>query len=272
MSALKPIPKVTLSEILRTTGKPGRMIWIACQDLYVDDRYQREFREENCARVRRIAQQFDWMLFSPIVVAQAGDGYAVIDGQHRASAAASLGIAKVPAWVVDADLSQQSRIFVALNAATTKVSAMQLWHSRLAFSDPDAIALFAVCRKANVVISRYPVMASLRDPTWTMCPNVIHRLRAHHGDAAIVAALSLLRQVGMEQGKALLGKQLIEAVHKNFATKVWSRHDENAIANKLLETDFDRLIAATVEHAKQKGFVIIDTLAAVLVEHVGPLE
>lgn len=271
MSDLVPIQTLSMAPGRIARGMPGKLTWVPTNALFVDDSYQRLFLGQNLNRVRQIADNFDWRLFSPIVAAQVSQGWAVIDGQHRASAAASLGIATIPAWVVEADVAQQSRMFVALNATTTKVSSMQLWHSRLAFNDPDAVALFDVCSKAGVVISRYPVQAKLRDPTWTMCPDVINRLRTHHGDAAIVAALSLLRQVGVAQGNALIGKQLIEATHKNFATKAWKRSDVGAIAGRLTETDFDRLIAATVEHAKQKGFVIVDTLAAVLVELVGHL-
>ena len=74
----------------------------------------------NWAHANRIMREWNWLHYQPIVVAPAagGEGFTVIDGQHRLEAARKHPkIARLPCYIVDAaDLGAQARAFVALNA------------------------------------------------------------------------------------------------------------------------------------------------------------
>lgn len=77
-----------------------QLLWLRIEDLVVDSRYQRPLNTGNWAAIRRIAKDFRWSRFSPVLVAPVEGGrYAVIDGQHRAHAAALCGIESIPAMV-----------------------------------------------------------------------------------------------------------------------------------------------------------------------------
>jgi len=177
-----------------------------------------------------------------------------------------VGALEVPAWVVDADLTVQSKIFIALNATTTKVPSMQLWHSRLAARDPDARSLFEVCKKAGVKVSRYPVADIKRQPNVTMCPDIISKLRQAHGDRSIVSTLMLLRMIGEIAQAPLLVRRYIIPFHKLFLAGRWAANDLNALALLLSMFDFSQEIIAAQQVAKLKGASYIDCLVIRLLE------
>lgn len=253
MTELMPIPTVELSEPKLPRGNLGKLAWLPVSSLCVDQKYQRAFRSENAKRVREIACAFDWTLFSPIVVASAGAKYAVIDGQHRAAAALAVGAREVPAWVIEADAVAQSKMFIALNATTTKVQSMQLWHARLAARDPDALATFEVCRKAGVEIMRYPLASIQRKPHQTMCPDVINTLRQAHGDKPITDALIILRLVGELQESPMILKRYIRAMLQVCKAPPIRKEQLEPIAAKLAEHNFDDLWEQSRRVAKDRG-------------------
>ncbi|MEP9354897.1 ParB N-terminal domain-containing protein [Xanthobacter sp. KR7-65] len=67
------------------------------QKLVVDPEYQREMSRRGVSNVRRISENFDWSKFAPVIVAPVEGGrFAVVDGQHRTTAAMLRGIESVP--------------------------------------------------------------------------------------------------------------------------------------------------------------------------------
>lgn len=59
--------------------------------------------------------------FAPIIGAPIEGGqWAIVDGQHRTTAAVLRGIEKVPCQVVQADRIQQAAAFAAVNGSVTK--------------------------------------------------------------------------------------------------------------------------------------------------------
>lgn len=73
--------------IVSDLGAPPSLDWIPLERLVVDKRYQRALGVKNERHVRRISSGFRWNRYQPIVVTEAGDNFAVIDGQHRLAAA-----------------------------------------------------------------------------------------------------------------------------------------------------------------------------------------
>ncbi|MEP3667795.1 MAG: ParB N-terminal domain-containing protein [Roseibium sp.] len=120
--------------------KMPELAWVEIDGLQVDDRYQRELGVKNWTRIRKIAQEFRWSRFSPILVAPIeGGGYAIVDGQHRAHAAKMRNIKKVPALIVEMDETEQARSFSWVNDQVTRISAFHIYKAALAAGDAWAV-------------------------------------------------------------------------------------------------------------------------------------
>jgi hypothetical protein len=108
-------------------GPAPQLQWIAIGDLVVDTRYQRDLGKTGGKNIVRIAREFEWAKFAPVVVAPIEGGqWAIVDGQHRTTAAALRGITKVPCQVIIADQRKQAAAFAAINANVTEMSPMQV--------------------------------------------------------------------------------------------------------------------------------------------------
>jgi hypothetical protein len=94
------VASLTPVEAETVLGEKPRMAWIALASLRIDDRYQRNVLEVGLRNVYHIARHFDWRKFAPVIVAEIGDEFAVVDGQHRCYAAALRGIKDVPCLVI----------------------------------------------------------------------------------------------------------------------------------------------------------------------------
>lgn len=115
--------------------------WLPVAQMVIDDRYQRPLDQASRAAIQKIADGFDWMQFSAVLVAPiAGGRYAVIDGQHRVHAAALVGLETVPAMVVLADLAQQARAFVGVNTTARKITVHQMYRAALEAGEAWALA------------------------------------------------------------------------------------------------------------------------------------
>ncbi len=128
-----------------------QLAWVPIEKLFIDDTYQRELGQKNLRIVRRIAESFDWSLFTPITVApvEGEDAFTLIDGQHRAHAAALAGLHLVPAAIVDIPRARQAAAFAGINAQRTAVSSLNLFKAALAAREPWAIEAAEAVAKAG---------------------------------------------------------------------------------------------------------------------------
>lgn len=107
--------------------------WVKISDLVVDETYQRSLSRQSWTSIRKIAAGFDWSLFGAVAVAPVEGGrFALIDGQHRAYAAAICGAEMVPAVVNVLPISAQARAFAVINSSAIKVSPLQIYRAALA--------------------------------------------------------------------------------------------------------------------------------------------
>lgn len=124
--------------------------WIPIEKLVVDDRYQRPLGKSNWSRIRKIAQNFLWTRFSPVLLAPQEDGtYAIVDGQHRAHAAKLCGFDSIPAMIAKMDESEQARSFSWVNDQVTRISTFHIFKAALAAGDDWAVRSDAAVRKAG---------------------------------------------------------------------------------------------------------------------------
>ena len=72
-------------------GPAPMLSWLPVEQFVVDDTYQREVGKRGRSNVQHIAEHFDWSKFAPVIVAPVEGGlYAIVDGQHRTTAAIAL--------------------------------------------------------------------------------------------------------------------------------------------------------------------------------------
>jgi hypothetical protein len=194
-----------------TLGRPPKLEWIAIADLVIDPEYQREIGRSGRANIIKIAAEFDWAKFAPVIVAPAGSNkFAVVDGQHRTTAAAICGAQKVPCAVIDGARAAQAAAFTAINTAVTAMSPMQVHAARLAAGDPKAVDLARICKEALVTICRYPIPANKMKAGETLAAAKFYSLLGKFGEDTFKAALTCITHT-RDGYPGLLRSQLVEA-------------------------------------------------------------
>lgn len=172
--------------------------------LVVDPRYQREIGTRGYRNVRRILERFDWRKFQPIVVTKADGGrYAIIDGQHRATAALMHPeIDLVPCMIVAATVREAAECFSAINGSVTAVTAIHLFRARVAAGEKTAIAVQSACAAAGVRILGYQLQRSKHKPGDTLAVGAVEAGFKTCGRSVLEAALRALRET--RDGRASL--------------------------------------------------------------------
>ncbi|CAA0096108.1 Uncharacterised protein [Starkeya nomas] len=233
----------------RDLGAAPMLQWIKIEQLRVDPSYQRDITAEGRRSLFSIARGFDWCKFAPVIVAPIEGGlYAVIDGQHRATAAALRKIESVPCEVVIADRAEQASAFAAINGQVTKVSSMSMYHARVSAGEKAAVECDEVCRAAEVTVLRYPVQATLMKRGETIAPNVILAAIARHGRDAVITALSCVTQTS-DGNPGMLGKPVIEALCTVLGTVPAWRDAGGGLLDAFDDFDFKHeLTEARVTH------------------------
>lgn len=217
MSPYRHIPQIdTLGTVAPALGEPGEIIWTNPSGLLVDSRYQREIGKPGERRIRQIARAFDWGKFAPLLVVrlEGSEVYSIIDGQHRAAAAAAAarGIESVPCFVLSLPVERQALTFLAINSEGARISSGALWYARAAAGDKEAQDTINLCQAAGVRILRYPLEAANRKPTDTLAPLVISDMLKSHGFDVAKRTLEVLVDAGELRNRVMLTRIFIRAV------------------------------------------------------------
>lgn len=175
-------------------GPAPMLQWIRVADLIVDDGYQRPLGKSNWTAIQKIAANFLWSRFQPLLVAPVEGGrFAIIDGQHRAHAALLCGIAQVPAVAVMVGREEQSRAFAWVNSQTIKVTAWQVFKAALSAGEDWAVRADRAVAAAGCRLMTYNNSGANKKAGEIYCVVLIRRLIEAGLDEAITAALAGLR-------------------------------------------------------------------------------
>lgn len=174
-------------------GPAPQLNWIPTDQLVVDTAYQREIGKRGHLNVKQIAENFDWSKFAPVIVAPVEGGlYAIVDGQHRTTAAILRGIAQVPCQIVQADRAQQAAAYAAVNGNVTKTTPQQLFHARLAAGDDASNRLQSICEAADVEIIRRNMIQSNMRVGQTQAVGALTRCLRDFGSDTLITALQCI--------------------------------------------------------------------------------
>lgn len=194
-------------------GKPPELAWLPVDKLDVDHAYQRTLETARSKRlIAKIAAEFSWLKFGALMTIVDGEGWKIIDGQHRLAAARSLGILHLPAIVHrEAALSEQALAFVALNRDRIPVNAQTLHRAKLASGDDSAIRLQRICDEAGIRLLGYP-LAAPKTPagTTSAVPALQALLRLQPGDIP-ERAIGAVAECWRHQPAALRGELFLAA-------------------------------------------------------------
>lgn len=269
MTHLRPVETRDYAAIAvpSSFGRPPKLEWLSIASLVIDSEYQREITPRGRANVRRIAAAFDWAMFSPVIVAPAGGGkFAIVDGQHRTTAAKLCGIDRVPCVVIDVGKAIQAQAFKAINGNVTRMHTIHLHHASVAAGDEKALRIADVCRKAGVTIVRNPTQSTLLKVGETVVVTSIGRAIERFGEAATVFGLKAIVATG-GGNPGLLSQTIIWGVievlhdHPEWCKDVSRLHA--ALDNIELEEMWRR---ATSAAARLRGSSSTDQFEGLLVE------
>jgi hypothetical protein len=176
----------------------------APSQLQVDTSYQRTTdARESRALITRIAHEWDWRLYQPLIVARRADGnFYVVDGQHRLEAARTRGdIVQLPCVITSYDTAQdEATAFVAINQQRKPLTKMNLHKAAVAAGDTDAVAINSLIERAGLRLTGW-ADANAWKPGWINNISGIAKCHRQHGERVTRLALEALAQ-GFE-GKIL---------------------------------------------------------------------
>jgi hypothetical protein len=253
----------------RDRGPAPELRWLPIEQLVIDEGYQRRITEQGRKNVRRIAEAFSWAFFAPVIVSPIEGGrYAIIDGQHRTTAAALIGVKEVPCALVIADAQRQAAAFRAINANVTRLLKTQLYHAKLAAGDETARTAQAMCEAGGVVIPRTPSNWAEK-LTHCIAVQAIERMARNHYRAGVLT-LKALRAASIASEVTCLRAPAIDALFDVLVDAPQWREDENALIAAVADLPIDEMLAdAKAAATRVKGASARDRLAAALVDAFG---
>ncbi len=205
----------------RSEFSPGpfpMLEWLEIEKLVIDSSYQREIGRRGATNIVEIAESFDWSKFAPVIVAPAECGrFAIVDGQHRTTAAMLRGRMTAPCQIVQADRAKQAAAYAAVNGNVTKTTAQQLYHAKVAAGDREAMNLAEVCNASGVEIVRRNLVLSQIKVGQTQAVGALSRCLSLYGADTLTMALKCITQTaGGNPGfvRATIIDALCEVLHQ----------------------------------------------------------
>lgn len=231
-------------------GMVGEFVLAQISDLRVDHSYQRSVTPTSIRNIRQIGRRFDWRKFAPVIGARQEDGtIAIIDGQHRCTAALSRGILSVPVYVLNCSYREAASAFAAINGQVTPMSKQDIYRASLAAGDPDAMALQDVLTAAEVTVVSIKSGFGVGQ---TRSIGVLQRALRVYGPDILRLALQCITQTGKGNAGLIYGATVI-----GICEAIKSKTDFLATPSKLFDIfdalDFPAVVAAVEAERVRTG-------------------
>lgn len=251
--SIRAIDVSNYDPVTTNTGELPELGFVPIDKLVVDENYQRGIDKRGKKNVYLIAENFEWAKFSPLMVSVRPDGlYAIIDGQHRAHAAALLGITKVPAMITDLTTAEQASAFSWINGSVTALNANQIYRAALAAMEPWAVQCDAVVTKAGCRLMTSAGSAANKKSGEVYTVNLVRK----HVDAGnakyVVAVLEGIRNSPMRNDVRYYNGYGLNALIPAAIMHGVVRHD--IIAAFLAEHDLEDTHTRVLQILKQPEF------------------
>ena len=211
MNAVTEDLKIELGESLSSISEEPVLMWIDVDKLFIDPSFQRKILRNGRRNIIKIATNFDWKKFGAIQVANLGDLYTIVDGQHRTVAAVLRGIQKVPCNVIVATQIEQALAFVSINANITTVSPLITFKAEIAAGVESSVNLKRVCERAGVTINYYPVDSKTIKPGYTIALGCLKKCLQTYGEDHLVFSLRSIVETAEDKNRGLVKNDVIKA-------------------------------------------------------------
>lgn len=251
-------------------GAPPDLRWLDIDALYVDLSYQREVLRRGRRNIEKIASEFDWAFFAPVIVSprEGGDFFSIIDGQHRCAAAKLIGKTSVPCSIVVADVSKQAAAFRAVNANVTKMQPSHIHRAALRAGDPAAVELEEIATDGGAKILASPTSFDRMKRGETQALATLRHCAGRYGREVLVRALLALTQSNRDY-RGMLNEGMIQALCREI--EPLPRMTREALSDIFEKIDLKVVErAARVSHSANGGR-IGDRLTEALRKQLAPL-
>lgn len=246
-------------------GPAPMLQWIETHLLVVDDSYQRAMGSLAWRHIVSIANNFDWSKFTPVIVAPVEGGfYAIIDGQHRTTAAFLHNIKRVPCGVVQADRAQQAAAFAAINAKVTRLKQHNIFHAELQAGCPFAQRIADVACRAGVKIPRHKMSSKEMPPNGILAMASLKAIVSTYGDEVAISALQCVTETGDGNPHMLKGV-LIRALAEVLSKRPLWREAGDALFRAFDDIDY----GGQIEMAEHDARVGVNSPLSALVRRLG---
>lgn len=251
---MKSISTEGLQGLYSPDPGPAPMLqWICIAKLAVDPSYQRNITARSRTNIARIAANFRWAYFAPVVVSPIEHGrFAIIDGQHRTTAAALCGHDSVPCQVVIAGGSEQAAAFKAINANRTPVTTGALFVAAKAAGEQWAISLDYICSCADVRLADLDGPSDRTDFVATRAVTALRLCLKRYGRDTLITALQSITQTSNNH-PGLLNSRMIKAL-----CEVIDRTPEWRDSGLALLDAFDRIDLTAIQRRAQRDAPLSD--------------
>lgn len=228
------------------------LTWARIDQLVIDRAYQRDITAAGRRAVQRIADAFDWTKFGAVQLAPLEGGrLAIVDGQHRAHAAALVGLETIPALITPMSARQQASGFAAMNRDRIRVSALQVYRAELAARTAWAVECRDAVEAAGCTLMTANWSHTLKKPRQVFSIGLIRRMVANGEGAAVTAGLDAIRR--STQGATA-------QAYSGFTLNLWlpalARNQQFLrldLAAAFDGIDFDRVTDEARNRARQTG-------------------
>lgn len=171
-------------------GAAPLLRWIDISLIVIEPAYQREISDRGVKNIRQIVENFRWSRFAPVIVAPREDGrFALIDGQHRTTALATLGLKQAPAQIVEMTPRERAEAFTYINGAVTPLSVMAKFHAAVAAGEPNASAAQRALSAAKARLLKYPVPSNKMKVGDTLAATTLISAVERFGEKELTSAL-----------------------------------------------------------------------------------
>lgn len=205
-------------------GEKPVLKWINPTDLFVDGTYQRNLSKKSISLIKQMVGSFAWNRMKPPICVLDKGKHHVVDGQHTAIAAATIGIPEIPIFVVAAaTLDERARAFVGHNTDRITVSPINIYNALLAAGDEDALDVERVCKRAGIRIREINQTSVIAEGD-TKAIGLIRRMIAVHGVVKARKVLECLVKAKLKpvSGAAILAAQgiICSAAHGDIDLEI----------------------------------------------------
>lgn len=198
-------------------GPAPQLQWLKISDLVIDPAYQRPVTQQGRKNIAMIVKDFRWSRFSCVIVSPIPGGrYAIVDGQHRVTAAALVGFETVPCQIILATPAEQAQAFASINGAVTRPHTLSLHRAALLAGDEIAVQIDRVAKSAGVTVLRHPKPELKQAPGETMSVVALRTALSRYGADVVTLALRCVRETRNDVCGGLPATIIIGVSHAIF--------------------------------------------------------